>query len=97
VAEFKEFKRRLERLKPFLEESYGVSRIGIFGSYARGEHREDSDLDLLVSFKRPPTLFELVRLENFLSETLKVKVDLVLESSLRPKIRERILSEVVYL
>jgi predicted nucleotidyltransferase len=97
VAEFKELKRRLESLKPFLEENYGVSKIGIFGSFVRGEEREESDLDLLVSFKRTPTLFELIRLEDYLSSKLGVKVDLVLESTLKPKIRERVFSEVVYL
>ena len=57
-------------------------RIGIFGSYARNEQTEGSDIDILVKFKRGITLLQLIRLENELSEKLGIKVDLVTEGAL---------------
>lgn len=62
--------------------------IGIFGSYARGEQNATSDLDLLVRFGKRLTLFDLVGLEQALTESLEVKVDLVTENALSPFIRE---------
>jgi predicted nucleotidyltransferase len=85
---------QLRTLFPLLEQKYSVIKLGIFGSYARGEQGENSDLDLLVTFKEPPSLFRYIELENFISETLGVKVDLVMEDNIKPNIRERILKEV---
>ncbi len=90
----KDCEERLKSLLPGLERKYSISRLGIFGSYVRQEQREDSDLDLLVTFKEPPSLFKFIELENFLSETLGIKVDLVMEDALKPTIKERILREV---
>jgi len=68
--------------------------LGIFGSYVRDEDKPGSDLDLLVEFQEPPTLFEFIRLENELSTLLGVNVDLVMKSALKPAIGRRILEEV---
>ena len=57
-------------------------RIGIFGSYARNEETENSDIDILVKFKKGITLLQLIRLENELSDKLGIKVDLVTEGAL---------------
>ena len=65
-------------------------RIGIFGSYARDEEDPDSDLDILVSFSETINLLELVGLEQDLSEKLGIKVDLITERSLHPKIKSYI-------
>jgi predicted nucleotidyltransferase len=89
-------KRKLKEILPVLRERFSVKRIGIFGSYVRGEQKKGSDLDVLVEFYETVDLFELVELEDFLSESLGVKVDLVLQSVLKPRIRDRILGEVVY-
>ena len=70
--------------------------MGIFGSYARGEQRSDSDLDVLVAFEQPVTLFELVRLENELTDELGAAVDLVTRGSLKPRIESRVAEDVVY-
>jgi predicted nucleotidyltransferase len=78
-----------------LREGYGVRRLGVFGSYVRGENRPRSDLDLLVEFDRVPTLFEFVRLERHLTTILGVKVDLVMKTALKREIGRRILAEVV--
>ena len=64
---------------------YNPLRIGIFGSYARGENRKESDIDILVEFKESPTLLTLIKLENDLSEILGIKVDLVTTGALKNK------------
>jgi predicted nucleotidyltransferase len=91
-----ELRRRLEVLKPALRETFNVEEIGIFGSYVRGEQREESDLDVLVEFSSPIGLFRFVELEDYLSRELGVKVDLVMRDALKRRIRERIIGEVVY-
>src|SRR3989339_20449 len=65
--------------------SYNMKRIGIFGSYARNENNQDSDIDILVKFKNTPSLLQLIKIENELSEKLGFKVDLITEGSLKNK------------
>ena len=91
-------KKRLEELKPILEETFQVEIIGVFGSFVRGEQTKKSDVDVLVEFKQKAHvgLLKYVELEIFLSEQLDVKADLVAKGGLKPSLRERILSEVVY-
>ena len=89
-------KSQIEALKPVLRERFKVETIGIFGSYVRGEQKRKSDLDVLVEFFETPSLFEFVELEDFLSQKLGVKVDLVMRDALKPRIRDSILSEAVY-
>jgi uncharacterized protein len=91
-----ELKTQLEALKPVLKEQYKVETIGIFGSYVRGEQKKKSDLDVLVEFFETPSLFEFVELEDFLSQKLGVKVDLVLRDALKPRVKDSILKEAVY-
>jgi predicted nucleotidyltransferase len=71
-----------------------VAMVGVFGSVARNEANEQSDLDLLVRFTGRKTLLGIVRLERELSTALGVKVDLVTEKSISPYLRERILQEL---
>ena len=80
---------------PSLAEQYNVATLEVFGSYVRHEQRKDSDLDILVTFSKPPSLFKFIRLENHLSDTLGVKVDLVMKDSLKPAIGKNILREAV--
>ena len=80
---------------PFLRERYRVRTLGVFGSYARGEQRRQSDLDLLVDFDEPPSLLGFIALENYLSDLLGVKVDLVMRDALKPHIGRHILDEVL--
>jgi predicted nucleotidyltransferase len=82
-------------LKPQLARDYNVSRIGIFGSVARDEHSGASDLDLLVAFDGPVSLFDIVRLEQELESRLEVEVDVVTEGSLKPHIGERVADDLV--
>lgn len=85
--------------KAYVVERYGVTAMGVFGSYVRNEQRPDSDVDILIELEQPPhiDLLDLVGLEHYLSERLGVKVDLALKSSLRRRIGQRILDEVVLL
>lgn len=71
-----------------------VSMIGIFGSMARGETTEKSDVDLLVRFGKKKSLLALVRLDRELSTALGRKVDLLTESAISPYLRDRILGEL---
>jgi len=80
--------------KEELAKGFGVSEIGVFGSVASGTAREESDVDVLVSFSRPVGFIAFMRLERRLQELLGRKVDLVTRKALRPYIGKRILSEV---
>jgi predicted nucleotidyltransferase len=86
--------RKLHEMLPDLRERYNVSYIGVFGSYVRGEQTQESDLDVLVEFSKTPTIFKFVNLENYLSDSLGIKVDLVMKSALKPNIGKYILDEV---
>ncbi|WP_017325585.1 nucleotidyltransferase family protein [Synechococcus sp. PCC 7336] len=85
----------LIRHRDGLRDEFHVSQLGVFGSYARGEQTEASDLDLLVEFSRTPSLLTFVRLEDYLSDRLQVKVDLVHRAGLKPRLRERIQQEAI--
>jgi hypothetical protein len=86
----------LKKIKPELQKHYGVSFLGIFGSFVRGKQKRKSDLDILIDFETVPTFFAFIRLERFLSKELNIKVDLVMRSALKPAIGKNILNEVVH-
>ena len=92
-----EIKQILKEQQPYLAERYGVTVIGVFGSYVRNEQRADSDIDILIELERPAriSLIELVELEYYLSDVLGTKVDIAIKKNLRKRIGKRILSEVV--
>jgi hypothetical protein len=69
--------------------------IGIFGSTARGEATESSDIDLVVKLSKPKSLLSLVRIERNLSEALGKKVDLLTEGAISPYLKDRILKELM--
>jgi predicted nucleotidyltransferase len=80
---------------PELRERYGVESLGIFGPYVHGEQTKGSHLDLLVDFSRSVGMFDFVGLQEQLSDTLGVKVDLVREKGLELQLDEQVLAEVV--
>jgi predicted nucleotidyltransferase len=83
--------------KTLLLQSYQISGLGLFGSYARGSQTESSDVDVLVDYEKAPSLFKLLELRDYLSDLLGMKVDIVTRNGLKPRIRERVLAEVIYL
>ena len=75
---------------------YSVKTMGVFGSVARNEQTGTSDIDLLGEFSKPAGFVTFMRLENFLSRQLGNQVDLVTSDSLKPVIRQDVLTEVIY-
>ena len=73
----------------------GVVKAGIFGSYARGEAKKNSDIDILIKFKGRKSLFDLVGLEIELNKMLKKKTDLLTYNSISPFLKDRIIKEEV--
>ncbi|MFH1846968.1 MAG: nucleotidyltransferase family protein [Candidatus Omnitrophota bacterium] len=90
----KRIKQIIKKHKSDLTDKYHVCQIGIFGSYVRNEQTESSDIDILVDFSAPISLFEFIDMEEELSELLNVKVDLVSRKALKPYIGKHILKEV---
>jgi len=80
------------RILPILKR-YGIRRASVFGSFARGEEREDSDIDILVEFEDGKSLLDLVGLKMDLEEALGRKVDVLTYKSLHPLLKDRILQE----
>ena len=74
---------------------YGVTGVGLFGSYVRGEMREDSDIDIVVKIEKDISLLDFVGLKLEIEEVLGRKVDLVEYNTIKPLLRERILKEQV--
>ena len=90
-----DLEKKLKDLKPVLHQQYHVERIGYFGSYARNEHRNDSDIDIMVSFKKPIG-WEFFDLQELLENELNLKVDLVSEKGLKEQLRPIILNSIKY-
>lgn len=86
----------IRSIKPEIQTRYGVHRVGLFGSYAREQQRRRSDIDILVTFNRDIDLFDFLDLREYLENRLKSKVDLVMESALKPAISKHILAEVEF-
>ncbi len=99
MKSLEEIKAQLEKLKPILKEKYQVETIGVFGSYSRGEQKNKSDIDILVTFYEPNDidLIDFIEIKQFLSNRLKTKVDLVKKSALKPLIKDKILGETIYI
>jgi len=91
-----QIKELLENQKNFLRDTYQVDDLGVFGSVARGDNNEVSDIDVLVKFIKPVGMFKFIELEEYLSKLLGKKVDLVTQRALKPAIKNEVLQEVVY-
>lgn len=85
----------LRDLKGEIRQKYKAQIKGIFGSFARGEQKETSDIDILVDFDDDADLFDFTGLALFLEEKLNLRVDIVPEKSLRKEIKSSVLKEVV--
>jgi predicted nucleotidyltransferase len=91
--------KELKKIKPIIVrilKKNGVVKAGIFGSYARGEQKKKSDIDILIKVKRKKfSLLDLVGLELELKKALKRKVDLLTYECIHPLLKDRILNEEV--
>lgn len=88
-------KQLLHQARPDLAARFGVTTILIFGSVARGEDRPDSDVDVLVEFDRPMTLFGLFDLQHHLETILGSRVDVGTVAGLKPRVRSQVMSEAI--
>ena len=93
----KQILKILESLKDEINKRYKAELKGIFGSYARGEAKEDSDIDILVEFQKGATLLALAGLGNFLEDKLQRKVDVVSQRAVRKELRPYVYNDMVYL
>jgi len=86
----------LKSQKDYLQQRYGIEVIGVFGSVARGENNDNSDVDILYKFKdKKLSLFEYMQLLNELEEKFNTKVDLVREDKIKPFLKEYIQKDIV--
>jgi len=81
---------------PYLKSHFQIKTIGVFGSYARDNASEKSDLDILVEYDISPGFIKFIQLEDFLSKLLNIEVDLVSVNALNDYIRPSILAEIIY-
>jgi len=88
----------LSQNKRMFRERYNIVRIGLFGSYARGDQNLKSDIDLLVEFEEnTQDLYELkLQLKDFFKKNLGVEVDICREKYIKPRIKKSILKETIY-
>lgn len=91
----KQLTKKLKDLKPVLAKEYSVKEIGYFGSYATGEEKNSSDIDILVEFEKPLG-WKFFELKEFLERQLGRSVDLVTRNALKEQLRESILSDTIY-
>jgi len=95
MKSIEEIKQKIREDQQIYKDQYKAKELKIFGSYVKSKHTEISDLDILVEFEQPVSLLHMVSLENYLTDSLKVKVDLVPKDSLREELKEPILKEAI--
>ncbi|MGB9719054.1 MAG: nucleotidyltransferase family protein [Candidatus Anstonellales archaeon] len=88
-------RKKINAAFSYLSSNYKVAAIYVFGSFSKGTERKKSDIDLLVEFRQPVSLFTFLSLKNFLEGLLGRKVDLVTRKAVREEMKERILAEAV--
>jgi len=92
-----EIKSRLAEQRPEIRKTFHVKKIGIFGSFVRDKQTKRSDVDILVEFEKGhKDFFNYMRLKYYLETSLGRKVDLVIKEAVKPRLKERIFNEVLY-
>jgi predicted nucleotidyltransferase len=97
VTSLEEIKGLIEQYRPELKRQFHVEKIGVFGSYARGDEKKKSDVDFLVTFDEDISLFDHVDLTLYLKDLMGRKVDVIQHDNLRPELREYVLKDLIYL
>ena len=97
ISSIAEIVNYLSDKKKLLHERFGVIRMGIFGSFVKGEETTSSDIDMVVEFEKSrKNLHSFLQLKRFLEKELSRKVDLGFEHSLKPVVREKIKEKIIY-
>ncbi len=91
-----QIKAILAKAKPDLQKKYPLSELGIFGSYARGDASEESDIDVLVDFNGPLGLMRYIGLAHEIQDLFKIKVDVVSRGGIKPKYWSYVSKNIVY-
>lgn len=86
----------LKENRSFIEDQFGVIRIGLFGSYVRGDAHENSDIDIAVELRDDHIFRNFFRLERYLKDHLKKEIDLGIEGTLKPFVKQRVMKEILY-
>ena len=94
--DFEQIYRTLQQHFNKLQQQYSVKTLGVFGSYARREATESSDLDVLVEFDGELTFDKYMNLKFFIEDLFNRKVDLVIKEDIKPQIKKQILKETIY-
>jgi len=97
VTSLEENREIIDQHRPELKRQFHVDKIGVFGSYARGDQKKRSDVDFLVTFDTDISLFDHVDLNLYLKELMGRKVDVIPHDNLRPELRKYILKDVIHL
>ena len=95
MSELKKIEKIIKNHKDYLRKKFYVEKIGVFGSFSKGEETLESDLDILVEFYGPIG-WDFVELNEYLESILDKKVDLVSIKALKPQLKDAILKEVIY-
>jgi len=92
----KEIIQRLKELKPILLQKFGIEKFALFGSQARGDFTQNSDIDIVVFSMKMKSGFDLLRVKKFLEKELNKKVDMGMYHSIKTYIKKRINEDIVY-
>ena len=97
MSSIEEIVEYLKKNKRLLYERFGVTKVGIFGSFVRGEQVVLSDIDMIVDIEKArKNIHSFLQLKRFLEKELERKIDLGFEHSLKPIIREKVREQVIY-
>lgn len=95
MRNLEQIKKVIDQHREELESKFKVKTIAIFGSYVRKAQKEKSDIDILVEFKTPVSILHIVSLENYFSDILGIKADVVPKKNIREELKETILKEAI--
>jgi predicted nucleotidyltransferase len=88
--------KKLKELKPILKEKFGIEEFAVFGSMAREDYKEDSDVDIAIIKAKKKDYFQMIETKYFLEKILNKKVDMGYYDSIRPIIKKRIEKDLIY-
>ena len=97
ISSIEEIVAYLKKNKRFFYDRFGVTRMGIFGSFVRGEQTRSSDIDMIVEIEKGrKNIHSFLQLRRFLEKELAKKIDLGFEHSLKPIVRDKIKEQIIY-